>query len=404
MRFVTDLNSVYTKPTQTIRYNYLSVIFRVKIISQKINKECVESTSVDNITVENMQLKVATFNLFNYLEPPDAFYEFERIYSAEQWKKKQRWITAYLDEHQPDIIGFQEVFSIESLKNLLLAEGYNYFAVVDQPQVIDDFIYKSPVVAIASRFPIVASDAVLPDKDLAQALGLTDNFSFSRKVIRATIDAPHIGHCDCYVVHFKSKRSMFDMEESELKRTPEKTIVDTLKAQVSGSWASTIQRGSEATLLMINMIGRREVTNNPMILMGDFNNTLNDGILSHLLTNSLRFVSVIDQNAYLAKYCLYDAWDLYKTALYNENPYSTDNKELCYNSMVTRNPTHYFGASGSVLDYILLSCEFDASYHDSLYQVSDYNTYDRHLINPSFERDDQSTDHGIVLVTLTLRS
>ena len=197
---------------------------------------------------------------------------------------------------------------------------------------------------------------------------------------------------------------MFDMEESELKRTPEKTIVDTLKAQVSGSWASTIQRGSEATLLMINMIGRREVTNNPMILMGDFNNTLNDGILSHLLTNSLRFVSVIDQNAYLAKYCLYDAWDLYKTALYNENPYSTDNKELCYNSMVTRNPTHYFGASGSVLDYILLSCEFDASYHDSLYQVSDYNTYDRHLINPSFERDDQSTDHGIVLVTLTLRS
>ena len=104
-----------------------------------------------------MQLKVATFNLFNYLEPPDAFYEFERIYSAEQWKKKQRWITAYLDEHQPDIIGFQEVFSIESLKNLLLAEGYNYFAVVDQPQVIDDFIYKSPVVAIASRFPIAVS-------------------------------------------------------------------------------------------------------------------------------------------------------------------------------------------------------------------------------------------------------
>lgn len=404
MRFVTDLNKVYTKPAQTIRYNYLLVIFRVKIISQKINKECVESTSVDNITVDNMQLKVATFNLFNYLEPPNAFYEFERIYSAEQWKKKQRWITAYLDEHQPDIIGFQEVFSIESLKNLLLAEGYNYFSVVDQPQVIDDFIYKSPVVAIASRFPIVASDAVLPDKELAQALGLTDNFSFSRKVIRATIDAPHIGHCDCYVVHFKSKRSMFDMEESELKRTPEKTIVDTLKAQVSGSWASTIQRGSEATLLMINMIGRREVTNNPMILMGDFNNTLNDGILSHLLTNSLRFVSVIDQNAYLAKYCLYDAWDLYKTALNNENPYSTDNKEVCDNYIVTRNPTHYFGASSSVLDYILLSCEFDASYHDSLYQVSDYNTYDRHLINPSFERDDQSTDHGIVLVTLTLRS
>ena len=351
-----------------------------------------------------MQLKVATFNLFNYLEPPDAYYDFERIYSAEQWQKKQTWIITYLQEYQPDIIGFQEVFSIESLKKLLMTEGYCYFSVVDQPQVIDDFIYKSPVVAIASRFPIIETHAVIPDANLAQTLGLADNFSFSRKVVRATINLPHIGHCDCYVVHFKSKRSMLDIETSELKRSPEKTIIDTLKAQVAGSWGSTIQRGSEATLLMMSMIGRREVTNNPMILMGDFNNTLNDGILSHLLTNSLRFVSIIDQNAYLAKYCLHDSWDLFQTALNNEKSYHIDNKEVKVNEVVTRNPTHYFGASSSVLDYILLSCEFDASYHDSLYQVSDYNTYDRHLINPSFDRDDQSTDHGIVLVTLTLRS
>jgi len=51
-----------------------------------------------------------------------------------------------------------------------------------------------------------------------------------------------------------------------------------------------------------------------------------------------------------------------------------------------------------------LICEFDASYHDSLYQVSGYDTYDRHLINPIFDRDGESTDHGIVLITLSLRS
>ena len=71
---------------------------------------------------------------------------------------------------------------------------------------------------------------------------------------------------------------------------------------------------------------------------------------------------------------------------------------------VERTPTHYYGGSGSVLDYILLSCEFDASYLDSLFQVSAYDTYDRHLINPIFDRDGESTDHGVVLVTLTLRS
>ncbi|HBY87506.1 MAG TPA: endonuclease, partial [Colwellia sp.] len=172
------------------------------------------------------------------------------------------------------------------------------------------------------------------------------------------------------------------------------------------------------TLLMIDMIERRETTGHPMVLMGDFNNTLEDGVLSHLLTNTLRFVSGIDRDAYLAKYCLNDAWDLLQTAITNEKNEASDANVDSENvtdvadisviskqeEKVVRTPTHYFGASSSVLDYILLSCEFDAGYHDSLYQVSAYDTYDRHLINPIFERDGESTDHGIALVTLTLRS
>ena len=342
--------------------------------------------------------------MFNYLEPPNAFYEFERIYSAEQWQKKQLWIADYLREFQPDIIGFQEVFSTESLKELVTAQGYAYFEVVDKPQVIDDFIYRSPVVAIASRYPIVDIKTVKTNAELAQTLGLSHEFTFSRKVLRATIDTPHIGNCDCYVVHLKSKRSMIEIDEKNNCWSPEKTIIESLKANVAGGWGSTIQRGSEATLLMVDMIERREATGNPMILMGDFNNTLTDGVLSHLLTNTLRFVSSIDRDAYLAKYCLNDAWDLYDVAQKNEANETDENEQANLKEKVLRTPTHYFGGGGSVLDYILLSCEFDASYHDSLYQVSAYDTYDRHLINPIFERDGESTDHGIALVTLTLRT
>jgi endonuclease/exonuclease/phosphatase family metal-dependent hydrolase len=356
----------------------------------------------------NAQLKIATFNLFNYLEPPNAFYEFERIYSAEQWAKKQRWIADYLREYQPDIIGFQEVFSIESLKELVSPLNYRYFEVVDKPEVIDEFIYKKPVVAIASRYPIIDVKTVKTNTELAQTLGLTNNFSSSRKLLRATIDVPHLGYCDCYVVHFKSKRSMIEFDEKNISHSPEKTIIESLKAQVAGGWGSTIQRGSEATLLMIEMIERRETTGYPMVLMGDYNNTLTDGVLSHLLTNTLRFVSRIDRDAYLAKYCLKDAWDLFQVALTNEsnevNSANKTNLEKNQEMKEIRTPTHYFNGKGSVLDYILLSCEFDAGYHDSLYQVDAYETYDRHLINPLFDRDGESTDHGIVLVTLTLRS
>ena len=394
----------------TLSYNDSTSHSRVNIINHKDNK--VIKPLIPPVALSaseaNTQLKIATFNLFNYLEPPNAFYDFERIYSAEQWQKKQRWIADYLQTHQPDIIGFQEVFSPESLKALVAEQGYDYFSVVDQPQVIDDFIYRSPVVAIASRYPIVEVSAIKPNTELAETLGLTAEFSFSRQVLRATIAVPHIGNCDCYVVHFKSKRSMIEVDEINNTFSAEKTIIESLKAQVAGGWGSTIQRGSEAALLMIEMIARRETSNNPMVLMGDFNNSLADGVLSHLLTNTLRFVSAIDRDAYLAKYCLNDAWDLFQAAQIkdagDENQVDENTDEAVQEKIVERTPTHYFGAGSSVLDYILLSCEFDASYHDSLYQVSAYHTYDRHLINPIFDRDGESTDHGIVLITLTLRS
>ncbi|WP_439146895.1 glycosyltransferase family 2 protein, partial [Vibrio sp.] len=34
------------------------------------------------------QITFATFNLLNYLEPPNAYYDFENIYSFEEWQKK----------------------------------------------------------------------------------------------------------------------------------------------------------------------------------------------------------------------------------------------------------------------------------------------------------------------------
>ena len=344
--------------------------------------------------VENSQLKIATYNLFNYLEPPSAFYEFDRIYSTEQWCKKQQWISDYLDEHQPDIIGFQEVFSPESLQSLVNEQGYQYFSVVDQPQVIDEFIFRSPVVAIASKYPIVEIVCPEPDSELAASMGLSDNFSFSRKLLRATIKLPHIGNCDCYVVHLKSQRSMIEFEDNK-ELTREKSAIEELKCQIRGKWASSIQRGSEAALLMVSMITRREQTSHPMVLMGDFNNSIHTSELKFLLTNSLAFTRNKEANDHLGQYYLKDSWELHLDLI---------NPNLSTQQKFPRKPTHYHANKGAVLDYVLLSCEFDVSFQGSLFEISSYQVYDRHLINPIFERDSQSTDHGIVSITLSLRN
>ena len=290
------------------------------------------------------------------------------------------------------------------MKKLVGKLGYEHFAVVDQPEVTDDFIYRQPVVALASRYPISEVAEIKVNKDLLSALGLSKDFTFSRKIVRATASIPHLGNCDCYVVHFKSKRSMITAQTINDDQLPEEHLINQLKVQIAGGWGSTIQRGSEATLLMMEIIARRNQTDQPMVLMGDFNNNLTDGVLSHLLitsphaTNTTNTTKDPHNAPLLSKYTLYDAWDLYLKAKSNESDGIVDI------ASEVRPATHYYGRGSSVLDHILLSSEFDASHQSSLYQVTAYNTCDRHLINPSFDRDDSSTDHAVVMVTSTLRS
>ncbi|OBU16400.1 endonuclease [Photobacterium aquimaris] len=333
-------------------------------------------------------VKIASFNLLNYLEPPMAYYDFQNIYTTEQWHKKQAWITRFVTNNQPDIIGFQEVFSSDSLQALLKSAGYPYYAVVDTPTVIDDFIYRSPVVAIASKYPIVDIAPVDADQQAAALLGLTE-FHFSRQPLRATIDIPHIGLTDCYVTHFKSKRSLFDdpLPETIL---PTDTALSRFVGQRLGSWGSAMLRGTEANLLLLAILKQREVSTRPMLLMGDFNDELSSSCLEQLIAGNVFGMSESEIERLIGYYRFYDSWSLYTENIQQPN--------------LSRPPTHYFGTKTSVLDYILLSQEFNAQYLGSLFEVSDYHTENKHLINSSFDEDGYSTDHAIPCVTLSLRS
>lgn len=366
--------------------------------------------------VQQNLIKVATFNLFNYVEPPSAYYDFENIYDSEQWQKKQRWIRDYLSECQPDVIGFQEVFSPDSLQQLLNEQGYPYFAVVDQPTLVTDYIYKSPVVAIASRYPIQSVEAVVADKEKATMMGLDEGFSFSRKPLRASIELPDLGLCDCYVVHFKSKRPTTDDADIDAKNNADKNseadIAQILTQAVTGSWASSIQRGSEAALLLTHIIERRIQTKNPAMLMGDFNDDLKDGVLRHLLTYTTAGASETKEGFVPTQ--LQDSWELFKKVLLlNEQDASSlpnlatkadNNSSGNRTDIIARPFSHYYANKGSVIDYILLSCEFDTEYQENMAEVIAYHTYDRHLINPIFDRDSHSTDHAVVMISIKTRS
>ncbi|MCL1138676.1 endonuclease/exonuclease/phosphatase family protein [Shewanella pneumatophori] len=378
-----------------------------------------------NTSSKTNRIKLASFNLFNYIEPPLAYYDFENIYSAEQWQKKQAWLADFLAQQQPDIIGLQEVFSAEALAEQMQALGYEHFAVVGEPTVIDDYICRDPVVALASKYPFTEVTAIEAEPEYINGLGLNADFAFSRKPLRATVKLPQIGHCDVYVVHFKSKRPHLDelpppkfvqsklvQQKGAATASPLVNFGELLGRNSLGQWASSIQRGSEAALLFHTMLQRRIETNQPMVLMGDFNEELSSSVLSALTTRELRFEK--EGLGELASYPLTDAYKLFqqglqdlfgeKTSDASADEIAAEEERMLAKARASRAPTHYYGASGNVLDYILLSADFDPSFDNSVAEVCDYHTEDRHLVNPSFERDSQSSDHAPVVCTLRIRS
>lgn len=346
------------------------------------------------------QITFSTFNLLNYLEPPNAYYDFENIYSFEEWQKKQHWMAEAIGSLDCDVIGFQEIFSPQSLEQLMNDLGYPYFAVVDCPHVEDDYLYTSPVVGIASRYPIEKVQPVKPHSELLSAFKLSEKFSFNRTPVHATITLPHLGSTDCYVIHFKSQRAtepkgptLDNADRSKVSQTsdsqkPKSDTLVKLHQEQLGSWLSSVQRGLEAQMLHQYITHQRHQTDQPVVLMGDFNKPLFHDEFKGLICYSLNRDEA--SKHWLSHFRLKDSWDLYHQ-LHEED------------LLEQRKPTHYYGASGSVLDYILMSSEFDCQNSSSLMEISRYTVLDHHLINPSFEHDQFSTDHAIVSVTAHIR-
>ncbi|WP_025820553.1 endonuclease/exonuclease/phosphatase family protein [Shewanella marina] len=318
--------------------------------------------TVTSSTPTSFQCVVATLNLFNFLAPPDAYYQFDNIYTEQQWQKKCAWLTRFIERIEPDILGLQEVFSIAELQQLLTPLGYPYFACVDQPQIHDEFIYTDPVVAVASKYPITAVERLKPSIEQLNLLNLAADFDFSRAIVRATIRLPLLGEVDCYVLHFKSKR-------------PTSLQHEHLLAQGLGRWLSDKRRGDEAALLSL-MIHCENPVNRAVLVMGDFNDELISPLLTPLLADT--------------QLALQDSFSLFQQG-YIGLP-------------LTRIPTHYYGANGMVLDYILLSKSFNPQASCSIAEVTDYCLYDQHLIAPQYALDSHSSDHAAVVITINSRS
>jgi endonuclease/exonuclease/phosphatase family metal-dependent hydrolase len=225
---------------------------------------------------------------------------------------------------------------------------------------VDEHVYQKPVVALASKYPILHSHSVAVPQAAAAALGLTD-FSFSRAPLRVLLQLPVLGPCNCYVVHLKSRRPLTLSQGQDLPA-----------ADALSRWAACVQRGNEAGLLLEAIFEQWLVDRHPVLLVGDFNDELSSPLLQ-MLVQSFKAPQP-NQEAMLQ---LQDSWLM--------------QPEIA----APRPATHYYGAKGSVLDYILVSADLAT-------RVQRQWLVDQHLVQPVFAVDGYSSDHALVTVQLRL--
>lgn len=295
---------------------------------------------------------VATLNLLNFAEPPAASYEWDNIYTAEQWQRKTAWLLSLLEHFQPDILALQELFSVAALAQLVAPLGYQ-LTVATEPRQRDQHIFEQPVVALLSRHPVSDVSALEADAGSLQALGLS-HFAFSRPPLAATVQLPGLGPLRMVVVHLKSRRAT--------------DLADPLLAR----WQAQQQRALEAVLL--RQLLPAQAAGRPLIVAGDLNDELSSDLLQPLL-------ALNPQQQPL--FFLQDSASLAPAG--------------------PRPATHYYGANGKVLDYVLLSADFDPRHHHSLAEVTSYQVWDRHLVRPDYATEGYSSDHAYLQIGLSLR-
>lgn len=310
-----------------------------------------------------MKIRVGTFNLFQFVEPPYSWYTKKEKFTIEQWEEKTTWIKNQITEMNCDIIGFQEVFSKEALKELVLELGFKYFKTIDTPKTDkkNEKVYISTIVALASKYPIKNIKKLETDLSSLKKHNISGFFKFAREPIKATIALPNKKYLDVYVCHLKSNRDN-EFEYVFTKDTSLEEKKEKVKKALEGNYSFSLkQRLCESSSIFSDI----KKTQNPAILLTDLNDK-EFSVTIEALTNKKYHDETLKKDEHL----LLDAYYFYKKKIYNPHP---EQKEI------KRIPTSYFAGKGNILDYIFVSNLFDKNKQNHIGQIASYEVFDKHL-------------------------
>lgn len=159
---------------------------------------------------------------------------------------------------EADIVGFQEVFHEEALRDAVSkCHAYRHAELI-----VANATGDRPVVALVSQHKVLKYDIIEEFKETLDIDGMQVPItSFSRPVLRALIQLPNGLEVTVYVVHLKSKRPMIPEEVDRFDPVE----------KAKGQARSLIRRAAEATALRDLLLEELKDRDHPVIMLGDVN-------------------------------------------------------------------------------------------------------------------------------------
>lgn len=325
--------------------------------------------------MRNNIFRIGSFNLYNLVLPENKYYG-RRQYSYPDYEKKTSWIASQLDSMKADVVGFQEIFHEEALKQAIAKSKHLKGAYV----VSANPTGHSPMVGIASKYKIIKYEVI---EDFPEMLDIEDTLipiqKFSRPVLKALIEIKEGVKVYFYVAHLKSKRPIF--KKNEDRENPS----DVAK----GEARSLIKRTAEATAfrtLLMDTLKDRDV---PVVVMGD----LNDSSLSV----STRIVSGQPPFRKFPRTVKEKIWDV---LLYHVRDIQARQSfhDVYY--------SHIHNGHYEALDHIMVSQELVKENPNNIGRVGYVSVFNDHLIDETLSEDgleSWKSDHAQVVASIELK-
>ncbi|ARE38859.1 Endonuclease/exonuclease/phosphatase family protein [Rhodovulum sp. P5] len=389
---------------------------------------------------------IASFNAQNLIGPDQTYYRFEK-YTPADYAWKLDWMAGQLTRMNPDIVGFQEIFDADALREVIAAadrkgeasdmailpsgdspfgpkaifrkpayDAYGDAALAFAPNVADGGPGdRRPGVAILSRFGFAEDPQSIqlldPPVDVPFLhLGGGDAGSYQIKRLGRPIlkvRVPVGGQViTVFNTHLKSKLGEFVRPQSA-PFSPEIDLLNYNAAgRAMGTLRSALRRMAEAWVLRTLILQELD-QGRPVMVLGDLNDS-GHSITQEILCGEkpLRDYTRMRRPDATAADDFYTAEDAAEIteSIDRVRLYSAE-RLFMRKSLRDLVFTTSFGGGFQTLDAILMSRQFHPEWPDRIGEMEYFSVYNDHITDaasPGAPEDRITSDHGQVMAHIRL--